>query len=346
MSLSLGGGRYQPRDAAEVLRDAYGDCKDKHTLLAALLEAVGLQASAALINSETKIDPDFPSPSQFNHVITLAHAAGQDIWLDATPEVAPFRLLSYGLRAKQALVADPGRGSLQTTPANPPMAALMRTEVKGALSESGTLTADVKITARGDAELLLRTAFRATPRAQWNDAVQALARDGGLDAKVSAVNISDPQATREPFSIGFHVEAERYSTVAGRKSDLTLPLAGEETLGAIEEAGESGPIELGAPGDTTYVLSLAGPAAARLRAAVPVSISRDYAEYRSTYAATGGTLHVERVLTLKQRDVPEARRADYLAFRRVMASDVSQRVSLDGTAIPVPAVAGDAKRTT
>ena len=36
VSLSLGAGRYQPRAAADVLRDAYGDCKDKHTLLASV----------------------------------------------------------------------------------------------------------------------------------------------------------------------------------------------------------------------------------------------------------------------------------------------------------------------
>jgi transglutaminase-like putative cysteine protease len=51
VSLSLGVGRYQPRAASDVLREAYGDCKDKHTLLASLIDAAGMQASAALINS-------------------------------------------------------------------------------------------------------------------------------------------------------------------------------------------------------------------------------------------------------------------------------------------------------
>ncbi|HEV2715222.1 MAG TPA: DUF3857 and transglutaminase domain-containing protein, partial [Terriglobales bacterium] len=34
VSLSLGVGRYQPHAASDVLHDQYGDCKDKHTLLA------------------------------------------------------------------------------------------------------------------------------------------------------------------------------------------------------------------------------------------------------------------------------------------------------------------------
>ncbi len=71
VSLSLGVGRYQPHAAGDVLHNQYGDCKDKHTLLASLLEAEGLHASSVLINSSRKLDPDVPSPSQFDHVITL-----------------------------------------------------------------------------------------------------------------------------------------------------------------------------------------------------------------------------------------------------------------------------------
>ena len=40
VSLSFGLGRYQPHSASEVLANQYGDCKDKHTLLAALADAV------------------------------------------------------------------------------------------------------------------------------------------------------------------------------------------------------------------------------------------------------------------------------------------------------------------
>ena len=39
ISLSFGVGRYQPHAAEDVLHNQYGDCKDKHTLLASLLEA-------------------------------------------------------------------------------------------------------------------------------------------------------------------------------------------------------------------------------------------------------------------------------------------------------------------
>src|SRR5271157_1224391 len=44
VSLSLGLSRYQPHAAGEVMSLGYGDCKDKNTLLAALLQAAGFES--------------------------------------------------------------------------------------------------------------------------------------------------------------------------------------------------------------------------------------------------------------------------------------------------------------
>jgi hypothetical protein len=95
VSLSFGLGRMQPHAASEVLANGYGDCKDKNTLLAALLDAEGIPLDFVLIGSKLKLDPDIPAPSQFDHVITRVPVDGKEIWLDSTPGVAPFRMLSW-----------------------------------------------------------------------------------------------------------------------------------------------------------------------------------------------------------------------------------------------------------
>src|SRR5260370_18103676 len=83
---------------------SYGDCKDKHTLLAALLRAAGTSSYPVLIGSGRKLDEDVPSPAQFDHVITAALIDKEWVWLDSTAEVAPFGLLVYPLRDKQAVL--------------------------------------------------------------------------------------------------------------------------------------------------------------------------------------------------------------------------------------------------
>ena len=53
IGVAFGVGRYQPHPASEVLRNQYGDCKDKHTLLAAMLTAAGLHPEPVLIGRES-----------------------------------------------------------------------------------------------------------------------------------------------------------------------------------------------------------------------------------------------------------------------------------------------------
>lgn len=77
VSLSFGLGRYQPHSAEDVLSNQYGDCKDKATLLEALLAAENIESYPILINSQRKIDPDMPSPGQFDHVINIIVLNGQ-----------------------------------------------------------------------------------------------------------------------------------------------------------------------------------------------------------------------------------------------------------------------------
>jgi len=71
VGISFGVGRFQPHSAADVLNNGYGDCKDKHTLLASLVKAGGLDAYPVLIHHARKLDESVPSPAQFAHVINF-----------------------------------------------------------------------------------------------------------------------------------------------------------------------------------------------------------------------------------------------------------------------------------
>lgn len=161
IGLDFGIGRYQPHAADDVLDNGYGDCKDKHTLLAALLKAAGYEAWPVLIHLERKLDPDVPSPAQFNHVITILPRDGSYIWLDTTPEVARYRHLIQPLRNKEALVIpNDGPAKLMTTPANPPEPQAQEFSMSGKLDGDGTFTGHAELSNEGDSEILLRMAFR------------------------------------------------------------------------------------------------------------------------------------------------------------------------------------------
>ena len=221
IGISFGVGRYQPHPAADVLANQYGDCKDKHTLLAALLKAAGLMAYPALINSSRQIDPKVPSPAQFDHVISAIPQADGYLWLDTTPEVAPFALLLFTLRDKQALVISEGKPALLVkTPQDPPFPTTARFQVEGKLDESGTLTAKIERTFRGDMEVLLRAAFRGTPQAQWKDLIQNISYASGFAGTVSKIDVSAPEATDAPFRLSYDYNRKEYPDWANHRISM------------------------------------------------------------------------------------------------------------------------------
>ena len=346
VSLSFGLGRYQPHAAGEILGNRYGDCKDKHTLLASMLQSVGLTAYPALMNSSRPIDPDVPAPSQFDHVITVVPLKTEYIWMDTTTEVAPFRLLAVSLRNKKALVIPADRpASLVQTPADPPFPNHQLMELEGKISELGKLEATVRQTSRGDNELALRAAFRRTPSSQWKELVQTLDAFYGMPGEVSEVQGDDPADTSKPFHFQYRVALPNYLDWSARKTQppVFLPLLGLPEADTETTDKDAEPLRLGAPAEVDVRLKLELPRRYLARAPVPVTVQRDYGEYRSTYSVDENRVTAERVLVTRVSELPATRARDYLAFRRAVHSDEEQKLQLETTLAGTPTIPENAK---
>src|SRR5579864_8422885 len=311
VSLSLGVGRYQPHAASDVLHDQYGDCKDKHTLLASLLEAEGFHAYSVLINSSRKLDPDVPSPSQFDHVITMLPMGNQEVWMDTTAEVAPFRLLAYTLRNKQALVIPPANLAgapaphLETTPSDTPMPDSERSEIMGKINDIGKLEAHVSYEFRGDEELLLRSVFRRVPQANWQRVAENI--NAGLGGDVSHLIVSDPAATKEAFTLSYDVSKPNFLDWSKKKTQIVLPLVQFSLPDASDDDdsdADADPLKLGPKAEYSYKIKLQLPEKYSAHAPLAFSLKRDYAEYEATYHVEGNTFTAGRKLSLRQDELP------------------------------------------
>jgi tetratricopeptide (TPR) repeat protein/transglutaminase-like putative cysteine protease len=355
VSLSLGVGRYQPHAASDVLHDQYGDCKDKHTLLASLLEAEGLHAWSVLINSSRKLDPDVPSPSQFDHVITMLPMGSgdkkQEVWMDTTAEVAPFRLLSYTLRKKQALVIPPAEPPssvaphLEETPADTPMPDTEVSEITGKINDIGKLEAHVHYEFRGDEELMLRSVFRRVPQANWQRVVENV--NAGLGGDITNLKVSDPAATREPFTLSYDVAKVNFLDWSKKKTEIVLPLVqfNLPDTNVDDTDADAEPIKLGPKADYSYNIKLELPAKYTAHTPLAFSLKRDYAEYQATYKIDGGVFTAGRKLTMHEDELPVARAADYESFRRAVGADLAQKLSVEsavaGAPVPPPDMKAD-----
>ena len=111
----VGPGGVVPHPAATVLANRYGDCKDHVILLETLLRAVGIDSTAALVNSGNAYRlPTTPTLGIFNHVITYIPAL--DLYLDSTAESIAAGYLPSGVMGKRALLV--ATGALAPTPSH------------------------------------------------------------------------------------------------------------------------------------------------------------------------------------------------------------------------------------
>ena len=338
VSLSFGVGRYQPHPAADVLANRYGDCKDKHVLLEALLTSIGVRAAPVLISSDTDVEPAVPSPAQFDHMITRIATGRDSIWLDATPGVAPYRLLVFPLRDKLALVMPPGGDAhLARTPANPPFAAYDSIGVTGEVTDLGAVQVAVSYVMRGDVEVLLRTLVRQVPRENWPQFTRGLAISAGFVGTPSAPQASDPTVTTEPFVYGFRLERSTPATWLDRRADFWLPLPRMQVDSQVTDT-----VVLGPPMRHVVYVSLQLPVGVTARLPLPVSTSRAYADYRSSYSLNGRTLTARRELTVKQARLGPPLRGAYATLRRLIRDDEAQSVTLIRASDPPAATASTA----
>ncbi len=336
IGVSFGVGRYQPHTADQVLTNQFGDCKDKHTLLAAMLKAEGYEAWPVLVNSGARLSANFPTPGQFDHVITLVPRGKEQMWLDSTPEVAPEQLLMSNLRDKQVLVIPTDAAPhLERTPANPPFASFVDWQMKGKLDREGTLTAHFDVSMRGDAEVISRAVFRQVPRPQWQELMQNISQSLGFAGDVSDVDASLPEKTREPFHYDYDYERRDFGDWKGRRFQSPIPAINFPSF--AEDTALSEPVDLGELTTDRYTARITLPAG--YKAELPEHIARtsSFAEYDATYELQDRDLLVHRTLRIKANTVPASARSEYKAFTQAVNDDAETYVQLVGEGVTTPA---------
>ena len=176
---------HRPTPPQEVMERGWGDCKDKALLLIALLRESGIDAWPALIRlgSGDRIDAEFPSPFQFNHVIVAVAAqgvagaddpvAGGYLFVDPTQEGSSIRWLHPSVQDQDALVVRGTGSALVRTP--------LRQDLEGGtietrltLTDEGDAEGEVSFRISGDAGATFASAFQGSPAQEVEPAVRQI----------------------------------------------------------------------------------------------------------------------------------------------------------------------------
>ncbi len=327
VGLEFGIGRYQPHPADDVLSNEYGDCKDKHTLLAALLKAAGIEAWPVLISgSGRELDAATPSPAQFSHVITLVSLDGKLLWMDSTEEVAPVGVLMATLRDKQALAIPAAKPAyLEHTPVGLPFPQTIHLQATGSLTDQGLFTGHIAQTMAGDIELIFRAGFRMVPQSQWKEFIQQVSGSQGYAGEVSNPQVSAVEQIGQPFTFSYDYTREKY--YQWNDKDTThwisppVPGMGLELAPGIKDKKPADELFLGAIGETAYHAEMQLPKGWTMTPPQNVDLHEDWLEYHAAYSVKDGVYTADRVTRIKKTKLPLDDWEKYLTFRRAMYED-------------------------
>ena len=173
----IGQGGYQPRTAASVAKNLFGDCKDKTTLLQSMLSADEFESYPILVHATQPftVSRQIPSLYAFNHAV-LGVAIPDDVEvalsglidvpqlgrllvIDATDEYASIGMLSGALAGKMALIVAGEVSSLVELPDEPAAHRIDR-RLKAQVHPDGGLTATLTESCTGDPASRQRVEYR------------------------------------------------------------------------------------------------------------------------------------------------------------------------------------------
>jgi transglutaminase-like putative cysteine protease len=167
LGLEMGPSSPRPHPPEQVLRQRFGDCKDKSLLLVALLRELGVDAAPALVDTERRrgLDQIQPSPFAFDHAIVRAVVAGRELWIDATESDMGGRLEDRDPpEFERALVLAPGTNGLTPIPlAAPDEPTVGVKEIFTLSRENGPARLDVVTTYRRTEADTMRNRLATTP---------------------------------------------------------------------------------------------------------------------------------------------------------------------------------------
>ena len=223
--ISMGEGEgYTLHKCEMTFRDRCGVCKDKASLLIAMLRAAGFEAYAAMTMAGSRIDR-IPA-DQFNHSVACVRLRNGRLQLIDPTWVPNVReLWSSAEQQQNYLMGLPNGAKLGLTPVSDPKNHYVRMTAQTQVTKSGTLKGTVTITADRQSDRTVRYIFSGF-RTEWRNNVESMLYQEYPNAKIKSVKYtSEDDYLKQPVSITYKFEIPDYAVVTDKEVIATPFLA-------------------------------------------------------------------------------------------------------------------------
>ena len=223
--ISMGEGEgYTLHNATMNFTDRCGVCKDKASLLIAMLRTAGFNAYAAMTMAGERIDR-IPA-DQFNHSVTVVQRRnGRYQLLDPTWVPNVRELWSSAEQQQGYLMGLPKGADLAETPVSAPENHYVRITGKSEVLADGTLVGEFTITAEGQSDAAVRSVFSAR-RSEWRRNVEMELTRVAPQAQITSVTYTDNDTyLKQPVKLTYKYRIPGYALVSDKELIFTPLLA-------------------------------------------------------------------------------------------------------------------------
>jgi len=342
VAIELGIGGWQPHPATDVFVNRYGDCKDKATLMGAMLREMGIDSYYVVINTERgSITPETPAYPGFDHAIiaikvpegltdaslvaALQHPKlGRLLFFDPTNELTPFGQIGGYLQANYGLLVTPEGGELVELPKQPSAMNSIQRVGRLTLDATGRLSGEVEEIRLGDRAWSQRWTLRTmTKDADRIKPIERLLADALSNFRITKATVVNLQQTDQPFGFSYAFEADNYAKPAGNLLLLRPRVVGSKTWAIMEtKEPRKFPIEFEGPVRDVDRFDITLPAGYEVEELPPpVDADFGFASYHSKTVLKGNVVGYTRTFEVKELSVPVSKADELKKFYRIIASD-------------------------
>jgi transglutaminase-like putative cysteine protease len=331
VGIEIGIGGLIPHPAEEVYRNQYGDCKDKVTLMIAMLDAVGVRATWVMVDTDRGvIDPKVPSligdhmitaieiPPGYENPALKAVVTTNDgkryLIFDPTNEYVPIGLLPNYLQGSTGLLMSGAESQAISLPVLKPTTDTVDRTADFTLAADGTLTGTVTVKRLGASSYGIRRFFVMSSADDQLKSLENGLRSDFASFTVGTVSVQNAQTLSTPMIQHYQVTASSYAKHAGSLLLVRPRVVGSDAF-ELQSAWRKYPVEFDGTGDWRDTFNVKLPAGYTVDDLPdPVNLDMGFASYHSDVKADGDVLRYSREYVVKKLELDAA---DYSQLRNL-----------------------------
>jgi len=344
IAISIGLGGYQPHAAADVFRNRYGDCKDKATLLASMLQVKGMNSRNILINDKRGVTHEnspgnsfnheilaieLPSDSRVNYRSVIQTKSGQRyLVFDPTNEWVPLGELPEYEQGSFALLSGKDAGELIRLPVFPPEQNQTARVGRYTLSESGMLSGEMLTTSIGAHAWRLRALVKTQTELERTKSAENFLAHSLQQASLKNASFENLDQLDKDVTVRYSFTASGFLKTAGPLL-LFRPSVFRHALPRIDFKSRKYPIDLETTTrqiDDFEVTLPAGLETDELPG--PVQIDVGFASFRSTVTSAAGVVHYQSEFVVRDPQIGLEKLDQFRKLEEAIARDENSNVVL------------------